>query len=506
MNLRKRVIRQFLFTAACFLLLMGASAQLWSRDLVICDDISDPATLDPQKQFSEKNHTLLQQIFEGLVRFDPDGKIEPALAESWERIDPLRVRFKLRKGVFFHNSEPFDAESVRFSISRYLDPTTGFPAIGFINSLDRVEVIDPHTVDIITKFPDGLLLNRLAGFVLIVPANNIDGIGSHPIGTGPFKFVLWEKGKRVKLAANKKYWMAGFPKVDGLSFEFIPASQQIDRLLDGSVDLIMDVPGTMTTMVVSSGKAKISKRPSFYTFTASLRVGSGPLSDLRVRKAMNYALNKAELIRYDVFGNGKELATLTMSGQVGHNKELEPYPFDLAKAKQLMEKAGYDKGFTLNVFVKPQAERPFRIIKKQLEAIGIRLIGEYVPDGQMIKKLGEKTWDMTFGDCPDPMAHSFFIQAIVLYSRSPFSLMRSEPYDKLLEGMVTTLELDKQREIGETIDRYIYDNALSLFTYERIRTYGHKRNLYFTPWITSMPYFYSAYFGKNSAKLVDEYE
>jgi ABC-type transport system substrate-binding protein len=221
---------------------------------------------------------------------------------------------------------------------------------------------------------------------------------------------------------------------------------------------------------------------------------------------MNYALNKAELIRYDVFGNGKELATLTMSGQVGHNKELEPYPFDLAKAKQLMEKAGYDKGFTLNVFVKPQAERPFRIIKKQLEAIGIRLIGEYVPDGQMIKKLGEKTWDMTFGDCPDPMAHSFFIQAIVLYSRSPFSLMRSEPYDKLLEGMVTTLELDKQREIGETIDRYIYDNALSLFTYERIRTYGHKRNLYFTPWITSMPYFYSAYFGKNSAKLVDEYE
>lgn len=477
----------------------------WGRDLIICDDVTDPATMDPHRQFSEKNHTLIQQIYEGLVRFDPNGKIEPALAMTWERMDPLRMRFHLRKGVSFHNGEPFTAESVRYTIARYLNPATGFPAIGFISSLDHAEVVDDYTVDILTKFPDGLLLNRLAGFVLIVPPHMDEQLNKTPIGTGPFKFRSWEKGKKISLAANTNYWMKGFPKLEGLVFMFIPSSEQVERILDGTVDLVTDVPGTMTTHVVSSGKAKISKRPSFYTFTGSLKL-NGPLSDVRVRRAINFAINRQELIRYDVFGNGRPLATVSMPGQFGHNEKLEPYPFDLEKAKKLMQEAGFEKGFSLKVFVKSQAERPFRIIKKQLESIGVQLDGEYVPDSQMISKMANNSWDMTFGDCPDPMAHSFFIQAIVLYSHSPFSLMRSSDYDKKLEEMMMTLDPGKQEETGKNIDDYIYQNALSVFTYQRIRTYGLKRDLYFTPWVTAMPYFYSAYFGKTSSKYVDVYE
>ncbi|MCX5792460.1 MAG: ABC transporter substrate-binding protein, partial [Elusimicrobia bacterium] len=135
-------------------LLLGFIGLAHGRGLTVCDDVSDPMTLDPQKQFSEKNHTICQQIFDGLLRFDPDGKIEPALAVSWERIDDTRMRFKLREGVFFHNGEPFDSEAVKFSIERYLDPRTGFPALGFIDSIARVEIVDKYTADIVTKNPD----------------------------------------------------------------------------------------------------------------------------------------------------------------------------------------------------------------------------------------------------------------------------------------------------------------------------------------------------------------
>src|SRR5581483_8584118 len=118
--------------------------------------------LDPPKAFSEKTQTVVQQIYEGLVRFGPDGAVEPALAERWERVDPLRMRFHLRPGVVFHDGETFEAEHVRRSIERYLDPAIRSPAAGFMAPIVSAVALDTATVDIVTARPDGLLLNRLA--------------------------------------------------------------------------------------------------------------------------------------------------------------------------------------------------------------------------------------------------------------------------------------------------------------------------------------------------------
>lgn len=166
-RLRARFAKPLIFLLAAGV--PGPAPSAGQRTLVVCDDVAAPPTLDPQKQFTEKNHTILQQIFEGLVRFGPAGQIEPALAVSWERLGPAVMRFHLRPDVSFHNGEPFNADSVKYTLERYLDPKTGFPALGFISSVEKVETVDPLTIDIVTKFPDGLLLNRLAGFVLIVP-------------------------------------------------------------------------------------------------------------------------------------------------------------------------------------------------------------------------------------------------------------------------------------------------------------------------------------------------
>jgi peptide/nickel transport system substrate-binding protein len=479
-----------------------AAPALPLKTLVVCDDVADPATLDPHKQFSEKNHTLLQQIYEGLVRFTPDGKIEPALAVSWERVDPLRVRFKLREGVTFHNGEPFNGEAVRFSIERYLNPQTGFPAFGFISSLERVEVVDDHTVDIVTKFPDGLLLNRLAGFILIVPPRYIQDEGEealavHPMGTGAFQYDRWEKGKRIVLKASERYWLKGYPKIDMLVFRFVPSDKQVDTFLAGGVDLLTELPGTRTFDVANSKRGKVVKQEALFTIVGALNFSEGPLKDKRVRQALNYAINREEVIRYDVLGNGKAIATITMSGEEGHNSDLKPYPYDPQKARALLSEAGYKEGLKLKVLVKEQSARTAGIIRKQLEAVGVLFSIKMTTDSEILKDTQSQPWDIFFAPCPDPMGHDFFIQSIFYHSKSPYSLGKNEKYDTLLEEMAGTLDSQARAQQGRRIDAMIHDEAFSLFTYQQIRTYAVKKNVMFFPFVTGMPYYYLTQFNAN---------
>ncbi len=479
--------------AAALLLLAGAAR---AKTLVVCDDVQDPVTLDPHKEFSEKNHTLLQQIFEGLVRFDPQGRIEPALAVSWERIGPLRVRFHLRRGVAFQDGEPFDAEAVRFTIARYLDPATGFPARGYLSSIDRAEEIDPATVDIVTKYPDGLLLNRLAGFVLIVPPryvkkNGEQALARAPVGTGAFAFESWKKGDSITLVKNRRYWDPRRPKVDRLVFRFLPPARQMAALRSGKVDIVTELPGTETMEAVRN-HIRVLKMPSFYAVAGSFNAGRKPLSDLRVRQAINLAVNRAELVRYDLRGNGRVVPTVTMEGEEGHAADLQPYAYDPAQARRLLAQAGYPDGFRLKVAAKVQGERAAKIIAAQLAKVKVFLDLRFFTDAELIGALSREPWDMFLAGCPDPMADSFFIQSIFLYSRSPYRVAVDAPYDRLLDEMVGVLDDAARRKRAEALDHYIHDQALLLFLYQRIKTYGLGPGVSFTPWITGMPYFFDA--------------
>jgi len=461
--------------------------------LRVCDDVVAPMSLDPRREFSEKNHTILQQVFEGLVRFDPEGRIEPALAESWTRLDPLTVEFKLRPGVTFHNGEPLDAEAVRWSIESFLDPKV-FPGAGFLSSIEKVEVSGPLSVRVKTRTPDGVLLHRLAGLVTVLPPRYVREHGdahlsTHPVGTGAFRFVRWER-EAIVLEANPDYWLKGAPASEGLVFKFIPVEKQVEALLKGEVDVVTDVPGTETLRVMRSTTAAVIKKESYYTPASSLNAHSGPLADRRVRQALNYAVDREELIRYDVQGNGKALATLTMPGEAGHDPALKPYPFDPRKARRLLKEAGLEKGFSLKALVKVQGMRTMKIIAKHLSRVGVEVEIHPTTDAVAVSDMAKLPWDWIFANCPDPMSHSFFVQSIFLSSLSPFSVTGDARYDGLLARMVEASEPSMQEVRGRELDRYMHEEALSLFTYQRIKTYGVRRGVRFVPWVTGMPYFY----------------
>jgi peptide/nickel transport system substrate-binding protein len=490
------------FSIVFLVLASGIWAEPKTDRLVVCDDVADPATLDPQKQFSEKNHTVVQQIYEGLVRFDTEGKIEPALAVSWKRIDPLKMRFILRNGVVFHSGEPFTAEAVRYSVNRYLDPHTGFPAVGFINSLDRVDIIDDHTVDVVTKFPDGLLLNRLAGFILIVPPEKIgEGEMQHfdekPNGTGPFMFSSWERGEQIILKANPDYWMPGFPSFNELVFRFVPSDRQMDLLFRGEIDVMTELPGTMTTRIMSQGRARVVKKNSFWTVGSTLNINRYPLSNVTFRKALNLAINREEIVRYDSFGNGEILATMSMPGEGGHNPRLNPYSFDVEQAKRYLSGIGISTPTVLKTLVRVHGLRSAKIIQAQLKRINVNLdIRKVETDADVIRAIQSEDWDLAIAGLPDPMCHAFFAQSIFLFSMSPFSLTKDKEIDDKLQAVAMTLDDGEREKRAQDLDLYIYQNALGLFTYQRIKTYAVNRQVIFEPSVSGMPHFFRVRFRK----------
>lgn len=226
--------------------------------------------------------------------------------------------------------------------------------------------------------------------------------------------------------------------------------------------------------------------------TGALATDRPPLNDRRVRQALNYAINKEDLIRYDLLGNGNPIATVTMEGEEGHNPDLKPYPYDLAKAKRLLTEAGYPSGFTLRTLVKAQGERASKIIAGQLAKAGVRLETKTTSDADMIRELSAGGWDVFFADCPDPMAHSYFIQSIFLYGRSPYSLEKNAAYDEKLDRVVGALDDAERAGLARGLDAFMHDEALLLFLYQRVKTYGLRKGVDFRPSITGMPYFLHA--------------
>lgn len=470
--------------------------------LIVCDDIREPLTLDPQKEFVEKTDTILHQIYDGLVRFSPKGEIQPALAVSWQRLGPTIMEFKLRQGVLFHNGEVFNAESVKFSIDRYLDPKTGFPALGFIQSLKGVSIIDPHTVHIVTHYSDNLLLNRLAGFIVIVPRNYVrqkgeDILQRYPVGTGAFRFVAWKKDQEIELEANPNYWEAGAPKINSLIFRFLPQKDQVSHLLAGELDVVTDVPGTETLKIQKSKTAKIVKCPSLSTVAASFNSNSIPLNNLKVRQALNYAIDKSHLIRYILLGNGRSTNNLVLpehSVNLG-DEPLKSYNYDPNKAIQLLREAGYANNLKLRV-IEVKATRAAKIIAAHWKRIGVLADITSSTDAKIGEELKTNNWDIFLGYCPDPMYHPFFIHSIFLYSKSPYSLTKDPQLDRLIDALEQETDLDQSERRIKKLASYVNQNALSLFTFQQIKTYGVRRNLHFEPYMSGMPLFHTAAFEK----------
>ncbi|MBI3288315.1 MAG: ABC transporter substrate-binding protein [Elusimicrobia bacterium] len=459
----------------------GRAAQ---DSLVLSDDVADPVTLDPHHAFENKSDNVILQMFEGLLRFNAKGEIEPALATECVQADPLTLRCRLREGVVFHNGEPFDAEAVRWSLSRQLDPATAYPAAMELASIQEARVVDPRVVEIRTRQPDGLLRHRLASFVKILPPKYFAEAGAQrfaeaPVGTGPFRFLEWERGKAIRLAANERYWEKGLPRLKRVTFLFVPEEKQRAMLYAGELDLMTEIPATRTLEVVKNETTKIIKKLVLTTPVFWFTSFEGPLGDRRARQALNMAANKEQLVRYAVLGNGQTLATMSMRGEEGHNEALKPYRYSVSEAKKLLAEAGYPRGFALTMLSTEQSAREAKILVEQWRKIGVDAALTVLPLGDVHKSMigGRDVFGVTANLAPNPTAHMYFLPGVCFYSRSLFSRLKSPEFDGLYERLLRAVDPAEHRRLARELDAWIYREALGVFTYQKIRTYAANRKL-----------------------------
>jgi len=315
--------------------------------------------VDPQKSYHSWAAAMYNSLYSPLLFRLPDMTIAPGLAKTWERVSDTEWTLTLEEGVTFHNGEPFNAEVVKWNVERVVEP--GFVDWAFLaDPLNRAEVVDEYTVKIVT---DGMVpeLPSLLCMFLMLPPKYIeevgrDGFEKAPVGTGPYKFLEWLKDSHLTVEANPDYWESlRAPNWDRVIFRVLPeAGTRAAALRAGEVDIIGKLPSDDVESVDADPTLDAvwirSLRTVFVRFFPESPQGGGePFEDIRVREAVNRAINVDAMIEFLFGGRAFRTATLITPDFPGYDPSIQPYEYDPEKAKELLAEAGYADGFSIDL-------------------------------------------------------------------------------------------------------------------------------------------------------------
>jgi peptide/nickel transport system substrate-binding protein len=379
---RRGALRALGLTAAAAGLGVGGPAAAAPTGEVKIGLAAEPNTFDPHLTVGRNTQIFVVNVYDGLTARDAQGNLIPALAESWKRVNPTTWQFALRKGVKFHNGDDFNADAVKFTLDRATNPETKATISSELSTIARTEVADSFTVNVITKAPDFLLpvrLGELYGLMLSpkhTSAMGKEAIATKPNGTGPFKLATWAKNERLVLEANENYWR-GAPKVKTITVRpILEDAARIAALQAGEVDLISPIPHVRIEELRRNDKLVIKTIAAPRIFHVTIDVRKPPFDNVKVRQALNYAVDVNAILKSLYFGHGTRLATVVDKGALGYDPSVPPYPYDPARAKALLAEAGYPNGFEVEFdsFTGSIADhsKPAEAIVGYLQKVGIR--------------------------------------------------------------------------------------------------------------------------------------
>ena len=300
----------------------------------------EPSTLDPQKTEDGNERAVSDNINETLLtRNTGDNNIVPLLATDLpKQVNTDTWEFKLRTGVKFSNGEPFDANAAAYSINRVLDPKYQSAQLDFYAGIKSAKAVDATTLDVTTDGFDPVFEASMVRLKMLPPvASKANGFAEHPIGTGPYEFVSWQRGQQVVLKANPDYW-GDKPKIQNVTIRFISQdATRVAGLRTGEIDLATLIPPELADQA-----PKVISRDGLEFPVFRLKNYDGVLKDPRIRQALNYAVDKESIAKnlYSGYASVAPCQTLG-SGVFGFDPDLKAYPYDPNKAKQLLKDAGY---------------------------------------------------------------------------------------------------------------------------------------------------------------------
>ena len=460
-------------------------------------------------------HNVLQYLYEYDLE---NNEMAPSLAVSRRWVNDTTLEIKLRQNVQFHNGEPFDADSVKFNFDfqRQHNPGRGIQV--FMKNVRRIKIVDPYTIQMVLENPDALLLNRMestgptSGWVIGAPRYmqkvGWDEFLKYPVGTGPYivqdvvkdPAQVSESEVHATLMANPAYWNRGYPKIRKITFIKHSPREALRAVIEGRVDLVTGLIPKDTLKVEESAHSKVVKGREDVTYTIGwlnlMSPHTFPLRDMRVRKALNYAVNKEELLRYAFKGNAVVMRGLLTEKSRVDISSTETYEWNIPKARQLLKEAGYAEGFKMRVLYHEKdyllarlLERFYRLLKIEIEMIPAdfeSLVRHTVyPNTEDDYSWETEEWwiQIISTACHVPEAMGGFLEwcfhSKAAWRTTPDWLLL--PLERIHQQLLKTKDHERRFQIYKEANEYIADQALWVFTVAPLGLYGVNEELNFIP-------------------------
>ena len=427
----------------------------------------EPPHLDPTAGAAAAiDEIVYANIFEGLTRIIENGSVRPALAQSWTiSSDGLTYLFHLQKGVTYHDGTKFDSADVVFSLDRARAEGSVNAQKALFEAIESVTAAGSSRVKVRLKRPTGsFLFNMGWGDAVIVAAESAEGNKANPVGTGPFKFSRWARGDKIEIVRNPGYW--GTPAgIDKATFKIIgePASAY-PALLAGDVDGFPQFPAPENLPQLERDKRfKVVRGTTEGETILSTNNARAPLNDIRVRRAISFAIDRDAIIKGAMFGSGTPIG----SHFAPHNPDYVDltwvYHYDPEKSRTLLREAGYARGLTLSLKLPPPAyaRRGGEIIASQLRAVGINVRVQNLEWAQWLEQVFRgKDYDLTIVSHTEPFD-------IGIYARPDYYFQyQSDTFDAIMEELKAASDPVRRSQLIESAQWQLADDAVNGFLFQ----------------------------------------
>lgn len=436
----------------------------------------------------ERNTFL--QMFDALLHREPDGAIVPRLATAWEAVDETTWRFSIRQGVTFSNGEPLDASTVKASIDIYRAPDS--VVASRYRSISEVVVVDDYTVDIYTSVPDPFLPNALTDNAFILPSGylaevGVEGFASKPVGTGPYVLGEWVRGDRIVFDANPTYWGGEVPIAQVVWRNIPEPSSRVAALQNGEVDLTWEIPAIQIPLLERSSGIQVQAGPSpravyIGLWPDSPVAGGEPLRDVRVRQALNYAVNRAAIVQALQRGYGTLISQpIPQPNYLGYDASIEPYPYDPERARELLAEAGYADGFTIELLTTARylTSEESQAVAADLAKVGVNVRLTEVEYGQFVTRLTNEhsqspMYSLSIQGTQGIDAYEIYSVAVASTGTFNWNHYNNPAVDELVTKMASEFDDNVRSDLAKQAAQLTHDDPPWIYLWNNSSIYGVK--------------------------------
>jgi peptide/nickel transport system substrate-binding protein len=445
-------------------------------DEMVIDLAGEPVTTDPAVAYSPLEWSIVHSVFDALVGFDGDGQIQPVAADTFEVVDETTFEARLREGMTFHDGAPVTSDA----IIRGIEHLQGGESLvaDLFSTVDEVERIDDLTVRIHCSSPSPWLPAQMAAWHVLLPEGaDAETLSAEPIGSGPFRLLRWDRGNELILERYEDYQpvaVKGSAIATIVRYHFVPdATTRVSNLLTGDTDLVDSVPFDMLN-TLSQTSAEIVPQELVGSAWIRIATDTEPFSDVRVRKALNMALDVEAFAGALIYEQSFRLASLHPGqASMGFDPALPSYPYDPDAARDLLEEAGIEGSIETTLQATPGTQQSVaEAISAQWRQVGISVDVEVVDYATFNASWSDPSAPPLRIATWSPLYDPHTLLSLVWASDGVLSRYSNDEVDRLIEEAAVEPDIDRRNRLYQELANVMHEDAAAVWLWNQVAVYG----------------------------------